>query len=466
MHLIEGTPYSLNIRKNKSIEQGILDLMPDSCFMFLADTNEIILNQKIVKDLGFDSIREVIDSIQTGYNFINGFDIQAFKKSLTHPGPDPFRIDRPIVFIRKDTTTFLARVSVRQLFSENMRLTGYIGILNKTESFENLFEIKKLSGFGDIILIHNFSGKLIAASNTAWDLNFNADRSVRNLNFFEVIDPASLNSFKQKLKSIRTEPAQIEMQSKLINKEGKSILVELNSQPVIFKNKKAVRTQIRNISIHHEIEKRLMEAVLQTEEKEKQKFAANLHDELGPSLSAIKLYINEINRNSEDWDRRRHLVDFLNKIVDDTIVKTKIISSGMISKNILDCGLERALIVFVAQINQLNKIPIHLKVKDLPSNLNYTLQINVYRILIELINNSIKHSNAQIISISLAQEHSFLSARYRDDGKGFDIEHELNSHKGIGLVSILDRVKSSNAEYAFKSSLNEGFYAEFRFPLN
>ncbi len=385
---------------------------------------------------------------------------------MIHPGPDPFKTDHSFTFFCKDNTSFLAEVSVRQLLSENMKLSGYIGIIIKTERFENPEDNKKISGFGDIFLIHSFSGKLIAASNTAWDLNFNADRSVRNRNLFDVIDPASLDVYKQKLKTIKTEPVHIELQVKLINKDGKSILVELNSQPVIFKNKKSVRTQIRNISIHNEIKKRLTEAILQTEEKEKQKFAANLHDELGPSLSAIKLYINEINRNSEDWVRRRHLVDFLKKIVDDTIVKTKIISSGMISKNILDFGLERALIVFVTQINQLSKIPIHLKIENLPSNHSHTLQINVYRIIIELINNSIKHSNAQIISISLAQEHSFLSASYRDDGKGFDFEHELNSHKGIGLASILDRVKSSNAEYAFKSSLNEGFYAEFRFPLN
>ncbi len=66
MHPIEEPLHTLNIRRKKSIEQGILDLMPDSCFMFLTDTNEIILNQKIIKDLGFDSTSEMIGFFQSG----------------------------------------------------------------------------------------------------------------------------------------------------------------------------------------------------------------------------------------------------------------------------------------------------------------------------------------------------------------------------------------------------------------
>lgn len=210
---------------------------------------------------------------------------------------------------------------------------------------------------------------------------------------------------------------------------------------------------------------KLFETTIQTEEKYKQEFAQYLHDELGPFLSGIKLYIKELELSGKNDIHRKKTIKYLGRMVDEAIIKVKITSNSMMSNIFMDMGLKKALSSFVEKINKINYTKINLDINDLSENLNKTLEVLVYRIIIELINNSIKHGNPNNINIALYMENSFLRAEYKDNGKGFVIEDQLKSNSGIGLRSIIDRLKSRKATYMISSKLNEGMKFEFKLPV-
>ncbi len=223
---------------------------------------------------------------------------------------------------------------------------------------------------------------------------------------------------------------------------------------------------VQDITPQKEMEKKLFEAILQTEEKEKQGFAQDLHDELGPFLSGIKLYIDEIELASRNKNHQKELVEYLRKMVDEAIIKTRIISNSMMSNILMDFGLGKALTAFVDKMNYIHGVEIKLDLGGMNGGLSKTMEITIYRVVIELINNSLKHANPRTIMVILNQRPDSLNAVYKDDGKGFNIEEELKSPSGIGLTSIFNRLKSCHAHYKFSSRPNGGMTFEFNFPLN
>ena len=146
----------------------------------------------------------------------------------------------------------------------------------------------------DTLAIIDFNGDIITANKKFHEITFIADRSVKKLNIFQLVDKSYHKQIRERLGQLEKGNPTQPMEYKLIDKAGGSTYVEMSSQPVTYHNKKAIVTRIRNISHHKEMEKKLYEAIIQTEEKEKQRFAQDLHDELGPFLSGIKLYIDEI----------------------------------------------------------------------------------------------------------------------------------------------------------------------------
>jgi signal transduction histidine kinase len=456
---------TLIIRKMKASDQLLLDLIPYPCFLFVAHSEGIIISQKLVDFLRFDSIQDVHECVKLGYQFIDGINTSNLKEQLIELSKKNRQLPLCHTFIRKDGSRFTGEISVNELPLENSgsdtRLNAYFGIIHDIEQDKK--KSIKGSDYGDIVIIHDFSGKILQASKNIRNVNFIADPSIRNHNLFQLIDPHYLNNFRQRLRNIGSDPLRIEL--RLMDEAEKSLFVELICQRVVHKGRSCIQTQIRDLSIQKDLEKKLLETIIQTEEKEKQRFAADLHDELGPFLAGIKLYIDEIDRNLENFERRRTLMDFLKKMVDDAIAKTRLISNSLISNLIMDFGLEKAIESFVSQINQVHKSPIYTSIGELPGTISKTLEINVYRILIEFINNSLKHANAQSIAISICTDDSYLNVIYEDNGKGFDFEKEILTPTGIGLTSIMNRIKSTHAVYSFKSSPNQGMHVEIKFPI-
>lgn len=220
-----------------------------------------------------------------------------------------------------------------------------------------------------------------------------------------------------------------------------------------------------DITDKKQTERNLLNAIIDTEEKERKRFAENLHDELGPFLSGINLYINELRYEDVDYEKRLSLIDYLNYFVNEAVEKTRSISHQLMPNILYDYGLVVALESFCNKINKAKNISIKLNSNIKKTIGNKTLEVVLYRMAIELINNTMKHANATEITIDLVIDEEIFQFIYSDNGIGFNLDEKLKDNSGLGLQNTINRLKSIEGNYEFSSNKNKGVLYKFVIPL-
>lgn len=183
--------------------------------------------------------------------------------------------------------------------------------------------------------------------------------------------------------------------------------------------------------------------LLQSLENERGRLSRELHDGLGSYLTSLKHYIeNKVNDQTKRLEMKQ--------IVDDTIAEVRLMSYALMPASIYDFGVGTALTNFVDSLIKI--VPIDIKYEDLTKSINSNITnnqaINLYRICQELITNSVKHSKASHIRITLSEFDDFISLFYYDDGVGFDFD---NVQLGSGILNIKERVEICNGKIAVNS---------------
>jgi len=237
----------------------------------------------------------------------------------------------------------------------------------------------------------------------------------------------------------------------LVNKHGNRIPVEVNYGIIYLNESKSILVTIRDIRERKLSEQKLLNAVIQAEENERSRFAKDLHDDLGPVLSSIKMYVQSM-RQQDDRPEKKELISLLISTVDESIKSIRKISYNLSSHLLQNLGLIEALKTHIARINLSNTFTVMFNHnfgddRRLASN----IEIVVYRVLLELINNSLTHSGGNEINIELLLEKNSFVILYEDNGTGFDIDKVLTDNsKGIGLRNIFSRLNSIHGLIQFR----------------
>lgn len=218
-----------------------------------------------------------------------------------------------------------------------------------------------------------------------------------------------------------------------------------------------IRQQRRNIALYRQS----VLAEITAMEKERARIAADLHDELGPMLSAIKLKINSFELTDAD-DLVQ--VDKTNNHIDGLIKRMREISYDLIPNTLIRKGLVIALREFIDYINRDNVFKIDF-VADESLNISEQKAIHLYRIAQEIINNTIKHSGGNTLRIYLKQANGTLFLSTLDNGTGFDQYAASKGEGGIGLRNILSRTEIIGGQMFVESQKNNGTKYSFEIPV-
>ena len=208
------------------------------------------------------------------------------------------------------------------------------------------------------------------------------------------------------------------------------------------------------------MERTIMNKVVETEEKDRKKFAEELHDGLGPILSTIKMYMDLIEKSAiyNPESSKNEIIKNIFDLLDESIKFSNSIANNLVPNMISDYGLIVAIKTFCNKIIQTGKIKISLEFQLRNKRLNEILEVILYRTLIEFINNTLKHAQAKNIRINILQENNHLNVIYEDDGIGFDFEKMLDDPRtGMGLKNILSRVKSVDGIIQADKAIEKGF---------
>lgn len=203
-------------------------------------------------------------------------------------------------------------------------------------------------------------------------------------------------------------------------------------------------------------EKRVINAIITTEEKERKRFAKDLHDGLGPLLSTVKMSLSALDGRIKD-QTGTEILNNTNHLVNEAINTLKDISNNLSPHILSNFGLSSALSAFVAKINKTKAIEIDFKSNLENLRLETEKEVVVYRAACELINNSIRHSGASRIEIDLNKHEKFITLQFYDNGRGFDTSALGNEdRKGMGLSNIDTRVRSVDGVFILESTPGKG----------
>ena len=202
-------------------------------------------------------------------------------------------------------------------------------------------------------------------------------------------------------------------------------------------------------------------AEILAQEKERKRIAADLHDDLGPLLSAIKFKINSVDLSNED---DKLLIENASEHIDETLDLVRKISFDLMPNTLTRKGLIQALEEFIPKIQKSAPVKIHLKHNDVDSLPN-EMKINLYRIILEIINNALKHSKAQNLKIELTQTEKKIILLTSDDGVGFDMEKKGTMNVGLGLRNLQSRTEIMHGELYVETKPGKGVKYCIEIPI-
>ena len=208
-------------------------------------------------------------------------------------------------------------------------------------------------------------------------------------------------------------------------------------------------------------EKKVLNAVLRTEEKERKRFANDLHDGLGPLLSTVKMSLSALVKSEND-NSKLEIIKNAEKVIEEAIKSIKEISTNISPHVLNNFGLASAIKNFTDKIKESKIINIDFQSNMFGIRLDNDVEIVVYRSICELVNNTVKHAKASLINISLNIKNDIIDILYDDDGTGCNIEETLEGQtEGMGLQNMLSRISSINGYLEMDSKKGKGFHAYF-----
>ncbi|HWR75319.1 MAG TPA: ATP-binding protein [Bacteroidales bacterium] len=209
-------------------------------------------------------------------------------------------------------------------------------------------------------------------------------------------------------------------------------------------------------------ERRLLNAIINTEETEKKRFAKDLHDGLGPLLSTVKMSLSALTPKVKDPVG----VEILNNtshVVNEALNTIKEISNNMSPHVLTNLGVASAISIFAAKVNSARSVTVDFRTNMEGERFDTDKEVVLYRVACELINNGMKHSGASKIEMDLNRHQKIITLQYLDNGRGFDTE-KLSSEEavGMGLPNIETRVRSVDGVFVIESSKGKGTSALIR----
>lgn len=364
--------------------------------------------------------------------------------------------------------------------ADSYYLTAYVLTLSKKFNESNVYMLE-LSKLADSIGSPEY--KMYAASGLAENYSAMGDYKNANENLnLQIQLSDSISSAKTKINAnylhiknkIDQKNAQLQLQEEKINRKNLLNWLLVGGLAAIliigilgYRNynhrKKLQQQRITEL----ETEKQLLatQSLLKGQEEERTRIAKDLHDGLGGLLSGVKLQLGAMKGNLILTEENGNAFNrALNKL-DESISEMRRVAHNMMPETLLKFGLEQALTDYKNGLTQGQNLTIDCEFFGLAERLNSSVEIVVYRIVQELINNAVKHSDASKILVQLMRHEDQLNITVEDNGKGFNLD-KMKIGNSAGLQNIQSRVNYLNGKMDIQSQPGNGTSIYIECELN
>jgi len=216
--------------------------------------------------------------------------------------------------------------------------------------------------------------------------------------------------------------------------------------------------QKRLLSQKVKAQEELVYNTLHAQEEERQRIARELHDEIGSKLNVIHLYLHQLKKKQNTEKEFDSTLTSTKDVLQKVIGSSREIAHFLMPVTLEKFGFFTALEELCHEFEGTGAAHIHVKKDQVNrSALRQEIELDLFRIFQELMNNSFKHAQAKNIYIEISNLPQQLLLSYKDDGKGFDME-KIAAKKSLGMKNIRTRLRSIGADYDLQSSEGNGVH--------
>ncbi len=210
-------------------------------------------------------------------------------------------------------------------------------------------------------------------------------------------------------------------------------------------------------------ERKAITSMITGQEEERERIAKDLHDRLGSMLSVVKIHYKSVEEDLEKIkNETKSQYEKANQLLDEACETVRKIAHNMVSGTLTKFGLIPALKELKQKIEETKILEVELLAHGMDNRLNNSTEIQLYRIIQELLNNILKHADASEVTIQLLKREEDLNIMVSDNGIGFKVDNK--EFEGMGLKSIKARVAEMNGQVLIDSSKGNGTTVTIEIP--
>lgn len=218
-----------------------------------------------------------------------------------------------------------------------------------------------------------------------------------------------------------------------------------------------------------EEEKTRSASLLEGQEEERKRMSREMHDGVGQMLTGVKLAASKLKSLDASHPKFEATLNYLHDLINETIEATRIVSFNLMPPVLGDFGLEPVLTILKDSIEKSTKIKVKLDIKLINERLSQSLEINIYRIIQEATNNTLKHAKAKNIILRILEKDSIVFVEISDDGLGFDPNHIFYKKQSLihnGVANIKTRCELLEGSFKLTSAPKEGTNIFIKLPID
>jgi len=336
--------------------------------------------------------------------------------------------------------------------------------LNEQKAQMNEIRFRSLIEKGtDIIVVVNNEGRIVYTSPSIEHYFGITDAENLEKNAFDYVHPEDLSRLAETFVEVLNSPAKpIFVQARAQSKEGKPIWVEgIVTNLLGIEGVNGIVCNFRDVTERKEIEKKIMQASIDAQEREREEIGRELHDNVNQILTTARLYLDCI---PETPAGQESIIRRSSEIITTAIEEIRKLSRSMTQSFHKEIGLKLSIEDLLENIRQL---PEGIRVGFdffLPGEqeLDDKLKTTIFRIVQEQLNNVLKHAAATTVDVSIRRDGPLLTLCITDNGRGFD---PWKKREGIGISNIINRAELFNGQVTIASTPGMGCVLSVNFRL-
>jgi len=395
---------------------------------------------------------------------------------------DPIRFDlmeKGIQFTRqrrmisKDGTIVDVEANVKKI--EDGRIMAIARDISERKKADELIRREKalsdsiINSLPGIFYLQTLEGKYLRWNKEFETISEYSRKEIPSLSPFDFFEGHDRKAIEESIQQVFKDGS-TQVEAVVVTRSGKRIPYFLTGQLIEYEGRPCLigtgiditgRKELEEAILKQEVQaqKMIIRAVLQAEERERNIIGQELHDNVNQILASAKLYLSMA---ETDEELRETLIKNSLKYIEDAIQEIRSLSKSQVTP-LKIINLQELVEDLLNEFDQKASIR---------TNFNYNvsknvvvdedLKLNIYRVIQEQLNNVLKHSSAEKVSVSVEGINGWLKVKIEDDGKGFLLDKRRN---GIGIANMTNRVESYNGQIKIDTSPGKGCVVDVKIPV-